>query len=61
MSTHAIHIYQCQDHGGLVLEDVGSLDSFMSHSHRKVEVTQFVQDPEVHGGIPAIMSFHVYQ
>ena len=46
-------------HCDLVLEDVGSLDSHMSHSQRKVEVTQFVQDPEVL--IPAMMSFHMYQ
>ena len=33
----------------------------MSHLHRKFEVTQFVQDPEALGGIPAMMSFHVHQ
>ena len=33
----------------------------MSHLQRKFGVTEFVQDPEVLGGIPTMMSFHVHQ
>ena len=33
----------------------------MSHLHRKFGETQFFQDPETHGGIPVMMSFHVHR
>ena len=37
------------------------MGSHMSHLHRKFGVAQFVQDPEVLSGIPAMISFHVHQ
>ena len=45
----------------MALKDMGSLGSQMSHLHRRVWSNSIVQDPEVLGGIPAMMSFHVYQ
>ena len=36
------------------------MGSHMSHLHIKFGVTQFFQDPEVLGGILAMMSFHVH-
>ena len=37
------------------------MGSHMSHLHRNLGVTQFVQDPEVLGEIYRMMSFHVHQ
>ena len=56
-----MHTYQSKDHADLIMEALGSLGSHMSHLHRKFGVTQFVQDPEVLGGIPEMRSFHVDQ
>ena len=58
---HVIHTYQCQECTDLILEDLETLGSHMSHLDRKFGLTQFVQKPEVLGKILAMMFFHVHQ
>ena len=61
LSTHVINTYQCQEHTDLILEDLVTMGSHMSHFDREFGLTQFVQKPEVLGKLLAMVFSHVHQ